>query len=286
MPDVSGINRRQIQRSLQGLLQRLLQRTHHQKPSSVTRATEGADDVLAADAGTPLAGQTRPATGGEATAPAQQSQAQILGTAQHSATSTETVPRPAAPGGSAILALTPIPRAELEARPRLDPERNVRLRALIQHTHKSKLPALHIDLAKDTPGGIPRELLTRLTYDELDAATAAAQADQKLAGNFAQAAKHALDRLIGEALSLSVLKGECPVQPDTRGKETVVLNGASTRPAVPEPDVVRPDETLDEGSRWEHKRIDDKVVTIVALHGGHVELHNGETRLWQVGGVG
>ena len=103
--------------------------------------------------------------------------------------------------------------------------------------------------------------------------------DQKLAGNFAQAAKHALDRLIGEALSLSVLKGECPVQPDTRGKETVVLNGASTRPAVPEPDVVRPDETLDEGSRWEHKRIDDKVVTIVALHGGHVELHNGETML-------
>ncbi|RJF74964.1 hypothetical protein D3875_02915 [Deinococcus cavernae] len=189
---------------------------------------------------------------------------------------------PGAAGGAAapawaILALPVIPRGELEARAPRDPSGIPQLRALLHCSHKSRLPQLQVELEAATRSGIPRALLTRLTDQELKAATSAAKTDApKVEGGFARAGIHALHRLIGESLTPALLKGEKEPARDVRGAAYDVKNEPSGKAAqvetLPPPSPV----SIEAGSRWEHRRQQDKVVTVVGIKSGKVEFHNGE----------
>lgn len=99
-----------------------------------------------------------------------------------------------------IAGLCPVPRSELASRPARDPERMTQLRALLSASHKSRLEHLRADLAGATRNGIPNDLMTRLTDEELQAAAEAAKEDAATYGSFAKAARVAVERLIGEPL--------------------------------------------------------------------------------------
>lgn len=99
-----------------------------------------------------------------------------------------------------IAGLCPISRSELASRPARDPERMTQLRALLSASHKSRLDHLRADLAGATRNGIPNDLMTRLTDEELQAAAEAAKEDTATYGSFAKAARVAVERLIGEPL--------------------------------------------------------------------------------------
>ncbi|RJF74434.1 hypothetical protein D3875_03925 [Deinococcus cavernae] len=195
-------------------------------------------------------------------------------------TDPENVPGAAAGGAApawAILALPVIPRAELDSRPERDPASIPQLRALLHCSHKSRLPQLQVELEAATRSGIPRSLLIRLTDQELKAATSAAKTDApKVEGGFARAGIHALHRLIGEPLTPALLKGEKEPARDVRGAAYDVKNEPSGKAAqvetLPPPSPV----SIEAGSRWEHRRQQDKVVTVVGIKSGKVEFHNGE----------
>lgn len=195
-------------------------------------------------------------------------------------TDPENVPGAAAGGAApawAILALPVIPRRELEGRAPRDPSGIPQLRALLHCSHKSRLPQLQVELEAATRSGIPRSLLTRLTDKELKAATSAAKTDApKVDGGFARAGIHALHRLIGEPLTPNLLKGEKEPARDVRGAAYDVKNEPSGKAAqvetLPPPSPV----SIEAGSRWEHRRQQDKVVTVVGIKSGKVEFHNGE----------
>ncbi|WP_019012223.1 hypothetical protein [Deinococcus aquatilis] len=114
------------------------------------------------------------------------------------------------PGGAALLALAPIPRQVLEARSARDPLEMKSLRALLFCSNKSRIGELHTRLSLPTSvKGIPRELFTRLTDDEIGQAITAARLDVSLTtGGFERLAVLGLDRLIGEPLTLAMIKGE------------------------------------------------------------------------------
>lgn len=244
------------------------------------------DDDQAADAGTqegtpgqvtPEGGEGLPLTGNGGT--------QVKGPKLDQATGRENVPPAAAApvDGSAILALTPVPRAELEARPSRDPVSNRRLRALMScsNTSAKRLQHMHDQLAQATRSGLPREWFCRLTDAELELAAAAAQTDAHMAqGQMGGAGYYALERMIGEPLTLARLTGTGsePAQAPLGHAYEVKNAGQPSAPsAEPEPD--RPADAIEPGTRWEHKKIQDKIVTIVGIDGGKVELHTGECLL-------
>jgi hypothetical protein len=184
------------------------------------------------------------------------------------------------PGGAALLALAPIPRQVLEAREARDPLTMRALRALLFCSNKSRAGELHTRLSLPTSvKGIPRELFTRLTDDEIQQAIVAARLDVSLTtGGFERLAVLGLDHLIGEPLTLAMIKGEA------ESRSAPASAGMSHLPARPvakeeAEEVPRPADTIEIGSRWEHKHTKDKVVTIVDITGGKVELHSGETFL-------
>ena len=222
------------------------------------------DDDLSPDGSQKEAARPETLEGGEGL-PLSVTSDQMEGTKLEHATSSENVPGGAAGG---LAALKPIPRAELAARTPRDPEGMTVLRALLSASHKSRLPYLKGELAGATRSGIPMELATRLTDAELEQARDAAKADTTPELTFASAARRAVERLIGEGLPSS----------GPRGIETRPANlPQQIAPAEPEPE--RPADTIEIGTRWEHKKIDDKIVTIVEIAGGKIELHNGETIL-------
>ena len=248
--------------------------------------TPGMDDGSSAVAGTPEGSPDQAALeGGEDLPLSENDEAQVDGTKLEPATGTEDVPAAAAPaGGSAILALTPVPRAELAAREPRDPVTNLLLRALMSCSSKSpkRLQHMHDQLAQLTPSGLPREWFCRLTDEELEQARAAAQTDAHIAkGQMGGAGYYALEPHIGEPLTFARLtgKGSEPTTQAPLGRAYEVTNtGRAPAPSTePEPD--RPADTIEPGTRWEHKKIQDKIVTIVDIDGGKVELHTGETLL-------
>ncbi len=207
------------------------------------------------------------------------------GTKLDQATGTQKVPAAAAlAGGSAILALVPVPRSELEARSSRDPVTNRQLRALMScsSTSSKRLQHMRDQLAQATRSGLPREWFCRLTDEELEMAAAAAQADAHIAqGQMGSAGYYALERLIGEPLTIARLtgKGSEPATQAPLGHAYEVKNAG--QPPIPrtEPEPERPAQTIEVGTRWEHKTTKEKIVTIVDITGGKIELHTGEILL-------
>lgn len=263
-----------------------IQKQSSSRAAANSPASSGPDDDQAADAetqeGTP--GQVTP-EGDEGLLLTGNGEAQVNGTKLDQATGAQKVPAAAALAGeSAILALVPVPRSELEARSSRDPVTNRRLRALMScsNTSSKRLQHMRDQLAQATRSGLPREWFCRLTDAELEMAAAAAQADAHIAqGQMAGAGYYALERLIGEPLTLARLTGkgsESATQAPLGHAYEVKNAGQSSTPRT-EPEPERPAEAIEVGTRWEHKKIEDKVVTIVDITGGKVELHNGETLL-------
>ncbi|GGB81877.1 hypothetical protein GCM10008019_42610 [Deinococcus soli (ex Cha et al. 2016)] len=196
------------------------------------------------------------------------------------ATEVQQVP-PAAPTAAdpldapwAILALTPIPLATLDARPERDPTRMPQLRALMQATSPTRLAHLQEQLLITLPGGVSRQYLTRLTDDEIQAAARAASHDAaRVKGGMGSAGYHALDRLLGKEFTPESLSGqrkavrtnEAPrhrshqVQNEGRVSEDQPQEGAGQRGA------------LHAGETWQHKA-SGQLVTIHAIENNHTEV--------------
>lgn len=229
------------------------------------------DDGGMADAEKTGDPETPPATeGGDGLLLPGNDETQVEGMRQNPATTTEPVPGAAAPARPALLALTPVPRGELERRPRRDPERMKQLRALLYCSNRDRVADLHVKLSRTTAvARVPRDLFTRLTDAEIQSAVDAARQDMPLdtqKRSFEVLAVLGLERLIGEPLTEEMITGQPPASPAT-----------GTPRATPLPDAPAPEvDKIEVGSRWEHKRQEDKVVTVVSFDGPKVELHNGE----------
>jgi len=244
------------------------------------RETEVSD--AAADSPVSLTPQAMPATLEVSEAlplSVMEAQAQA-GDMNPNATSTEHVPGGAA-GRYAILGLTPVPRPVLEARLAQHPEHMPRLRALLNASPRSRLAHLNAILESATQtGGIPRELLTRLTDDELALVAKAAKADAHHPGGFMKFGALALDRMIGAPITREVIEGKRPAREQTLGhayevknepkKRVAELEGPTPQEAVPEPqDLLRKYRGL-----WCLRKNPDKVVDVV-----DVEERPGSTAL-------
>jgi hypothetical protein len=192
------------------------------------------------------------------------------GKAENHATSLETVPAGGPALKYAILGLTPIPRSILAARPARDPERMPQLRALLSASHKSRLPHLLAQLGTATQtGGIPRDLLTRLTDEELTLASSAAKLDAGHPGGFAKFSTLALDRLIGAPITQAIIDGAAYTPPAPQGRAYDVKNEparASTaqQPTEPVEDSPRVDFAKYLGL-WELKANPNQVVDVIEV---------------------
>ncbi|MBZ9752976.1 hypothetical protein K7W42_19240 [Deinococcus sp. HMF7604] len=181
------------------------------------------------------------------------------------ATDTEQVPGGgAAAGGLTVDTLRPLSRATLSARPVALPESATYrgLKALVGNGLTGFL--------KETTrtGSLPRALWLQLEPAEVDLVRVTAQREAKAAGgNMITLAVRGLDRLIG-AVKVSPAAVSAPA-------------GAVNHPQAkaPEPEPASPADAVSVGTRWEHKKIADRIVTVVHLEGGHVELHTGERML-------
>ncbi len=226
--------------------------------------------------------------------------AQVKGTKLNRAADTEDLPAAAAAaptGGSAILALQPIPMAELLARPERDPfgqrERNKVLRALMSATAASRDDHLRTQLGVITPSGLSRQLCRRLTDQELELARDAAQQDKGLVkGGFPSASYYALERLIGEPVPLARLTGTEPERRDETplGRAYQVTGaGAAVQSAPPQPDADEPvNGDFQPGALWKQKkgpdtvRIEDRTPTGLKLDNGKTISMLDLSRLYQL----
>ncbi|MVN88610.1 hypothetical protein GO986_17885 [Deinococcus sp. HMF7620] len=179
------------------------------------------------------------------------------------ATDTEHVPGgSAAAGGLTVDTLRPLSRATLAARPVALPESATYrgLKALVGNS----LPTLLKESTRT--GSLPRTLWLQLDPAEVDLVRTTAQHEAKaMQGNMITLAVRGLDRLIGAVKASPV---PTPVGP---------VNHPQVR--TPEPEPASPSDAVGVGTRWEHKKIADRIVTVVHLDGGHVELHTGERML-------
>jgi len=133
-------------------------------------------------------------------------------------------------------------------------------------------------LAERPPSGITRPDWLKIPPARAAELAVAAQAEfetqrQQFAGGTSKVKPNLWSSLI---LLLDMEIGYVP-------GSTTQSSGADKRPAAgaaapraPEPEPERPEQAIDVGSRWEHKRLPDEVVTLVAVKGGKVELHNGK----------
>ncbi|WP_380102053.1 hypothetical protein [Deinococcus rufus] len=246
--------------------------------SGDARATPGADDdEYSAGAGTAVVARPSPAAVGEASPPSDPA-AQGQSDRPRHATGGEEVPRPAA-AGFAILGLTPVLRAELDARPARDALPWTDLRALMSCTAPSRVDHLRQQLALQTVSGIPRALYLRLTDEEVMRATRAAQADARVVkGNFAAAGYHALDTLIGEQFTAEFLKtGRRPkaAAPQSDGGRAAEVKNAG-KVVTPEEPAGPPVGSLRVGAMWRHK-VNQDLVMIRRVAGFRYTLSTGQT---------
>ena len=140
------------------------------------------------------------------------------------------------PGGAALLMLVPVPRAVLESRPRRDPLEMITLRAVLKASNKTREKHLTAQLQLGTHSGLPRDLFTRLTDQEINGALKAAQQDtslDKTGQGFDRIALLALDVLIGEPVTAELIaSGRNTPRPSEEplGQAYQVKNGASAAP--------------------------------------------------------
>lgn len=179
----------------------------------------------------------------------------------------------------AILALEPIPLAELQARPARDPEKLKVLRALMQATNAKRLDHLHEQLALP---GTHRHLLPRLTDAELDRAAKAASYDAKhVVGNMPNAGYYALDRLLGKVFTVEMLSGQAAqaTQPALGHAYDVKNEGARPVPVqadAPVDAAIEAEGALAAGKIWRHKA-SGTLVRIERIDGPTVHLDGGES---------
>ncbi len=190
-------------------------------------------------------------------------------------TTSEKVPPAAAPK-YAMLALQPIPRAELDARaPR---GAGVLLKALLNASSPKRQAHLQAYLGGATQtGGVPRDLLLRLTDEELLAAQAAAKADAHHPGGMTKFSHLALDRLIGAPITQAVIEGTDARTPEPGGAAYRVTNEPRQQAQVeraPEPS--EPAEDYRVGAQW-RRRDDGQLVTIQEVQGAKRVLSDGTT---------
>ncbi|UQN10405.1 helix-turn-helix domain-containing protein [Deinococcus sp. QL22] len=194
---------------------------------------------------------------------------QEQGKPENGTTSSETVPAGGPAPKYAILGLAAIPRTVLNARPARDPERMPQLRALLSASHKSRLPHLMAQLATATQtGGLPRDLLTRLTDEELTLASAAAKLDAGNPGGFAKFSTLALDRLIGAPITQAIIEGAAFSVPAPQGRAYDVKNeparASVEQPAEPVEAAPRVDFSKYLGL-WELRANPNQVVDVVEV---------------------
>ncbi|MCD0166574.1 hypothetical protein [Deinococcus sp. 12RED42] len=178
----------------------------------------------------------------------------------------------------AILALEPIPLAELQARPARDPEKLKVLRALMRATNAKRLDHLHEQLALP---GTHRHLLSRLTDAELDRAAKAASYDARhVAGNMRNAGYYALDRLLGKVFTVEMLSGQAAqaAQPALGHAYDVKNEGARPAPVqadAPVDAAIEAEGALAAGKIWRHKA-SGTLVRIERIDGPTVYLDSGD----------
>lgn len=248
------------------------------------------DDDLSPDGGTPEGlPEDTDAEGGEDLLLDQLVGSGVEGGESGTAEGVEDVPPAAAapvenpvenPGaqGWAILALEPIPLAELQARPARDPEGLKVLRALMQASSAKRLGHLHEQLALP---GTHRHLLPRLTDAELDRAVKAASHDAaRIPGGMPNAGYYALDRLLGKAFTAETLSGQRPQAPQPALGHAYDVKNEGARPAPVQADApvdaaIEAEGALAAGKIWRHKA-SGTLVRIERIDGPTVYLDGGE----------
>ncbi len=205
-----------------------------------------------------------------------QAQPQALQSAQP-ATAFENVPPASAP--YAILTLRAVPRAELEARAVREP--SVILKGLLNASNRKRLAHLQSYLGGATQtGGVPRDLLLRLTDEELLSAQVAAKADAHHPGGMAKFSALGLDRLIGAPITAHTIEGAAKPAEVPGGAAYRVTNepGRKAHKAEAErpPEPGEPTEDYRVGAQW-RRREDDQLVTIQEAQGAKRVLSDGTT---------
>ncbi|MCD0160885.1 hypothetical protein IHN63_06120 [Deinococcus sp. 6YEL10] len=180
--------------------------------------------------------------------------------------------------GWAILALEPIPLADLQSRPARDPEGLKVLRALMQASSAKRLGHLREQLALP---GTYRHLLPRLTDAELDCAAKAASHDAaRISGGMSNAGYYALDRLLGKAFTPEMLSGRKPQAPQPAlGHAYDVKNEARPTPVqadTPVDAAIEAEGALEAGKIWRQKA-SGTLVRIERIEGPTIYLDGGES---------
>ncbi|OOV11997.1 hypothetical protein [Deinococcus sp. LM3] len=181
--------------------------------------------------------------------------------------------------GWAILALEPIPLADLQARPPRDPEGLKVLRALMQASSAKRLGHLREQLALP---GTHRHLLPRLTDAELDRAAKAASHDApRIPGGMPNAGYYALDRLLGKAFTAEALSGQRSPTPQPALGHAYDVKNEGARPAPVQADApvdaaIEAEGALAAGKIWRHKA-SGTLVRIERIDGPTVYLDSGES---------
>lgn len=248
------------------------------------------DDDLSPDGGTPEGlPEDTDAEGGEDLLLDQMVRSGMQGGESGTAEGVEDVPPAAAPAVEnsvenpgahtwAILALEPIPLAELQARPARDPEGLKVLRALMQASSAKRLGHLREQLALP---GTHRHLLPRLTDAELDRAAKAASHDAaRIPGGMSNAGYYALDRLLGKVFTAEALSGQRPPAPQPALGHAYDVKNEGARPAPVQPDApvdaaIEAEGALAAGKIWRHKA-SGTLVRIERIDGPTVYLDGGE----------
>lgn len=177
------------------------------------------------------------------------------------ATGTKNVP---AAGGAARLAipqLQAVPIDELECRPERDPKTMQGLRALMRATHESRLEHLQKELAAITRSGLSRQWLLRLTDDEIDQATKAAQHDAKhVKGGMSNTGYFALEAMIGEPFSEARLLGQ-------EKTTNVVAEGQNLKAVAERQQELETLPSVEVGSQWLGRKSGKLYTVAENLHG-------------------
>ncbi|GGR62483.1 hypothetical protein GCM10008959_25600 [Deinococcus seoulensis] len=179
----------------------------------------------------------------------------------------------------AILALEPVPLADLQARPARDPEGLKVLRALMQASSAKRLGHLREQLALP---GTHRHLLPRLTDAELDRAAKAASHDAaRIPGGMPNAGYYALDRLLGKAFTPEMLSGQRPPAPQPALGHAYDVKNEGARPVPVQQDApvdaaIEAEGALAAGKIWRHKA-SGTLVRIERIDGMTVHLDGGDS---------
>ncbi|MEF2279889.1 hypothetical protein V3W47_16470, partial [Deinococcus sp. YIM 134068] len=183
-------------------------------------------------------------------------------------------PAPEAPCSPSLDDLKAVDRAELLKRPVAAPDgpQWKRVRELLGKD-------LFVDVLKQPTlsGGLNREDWFRLSLAEIEQVARAAQVDAQAGRKkMGTGVIWGLDRLIGGASAAPkpVKAGERLRSPIHDVKNVGVKVAVFHTPQEGEPPKLG--DSIEVGSRWEHKRQEDRIVTVVAYDGPSVDLHTGE----------